>query len=103
MMTPDMDRLLTSPGRPEAAPIAGEPRLEPARRPGEPPTVVVPNANRLAAARAAAWGDAGATRPGRHGVPIPSARPAPPPPTASRPPEPRLARRLGPGALVGAA
>jgi hypothetical protein len=101
MMTPDMDRLLTSPGRPEAAPIAGEPRLEPARRPGEPPTVVVPNANRLAAARAAAFNDAGAARTGRHGVPVPSARPAPPPPTASRAPEPRLVRRMVLGVLVG--
>jgi Septum formation len=101
MMTADMDRVLTSPGRPQAARNAGGARLEPPRRPGEAPTVVVPNANRLAAARSAAFGDAAATRTGRHGVPAPSARPAPPPPAPSRAPEPRLVRRLVMGILVG--
>ncbi len=101
MMTADMDRLLTSPGRPEAARNAGGARFDPARRPGDAPTVVVPDANRLAAARAAAFGDAAATRTGRHGVPVPSARPAPPPPAPSRTPEPRLVRRMVLGVLVG--
>jgi Septum formation len=101
MMTADMDRLLTSPGRPEAARNAGGARLNPARRPGDAPTVVLPDANRLAAARAAAFGDAAATRTGRHGVPVPAARPAPPPPAPSRTPEPRLVRRMVLGVLVG--
>jgi Septum formation len=103
-MTADMDRLLTSPSRPEAARHAGGARLEPARRPGDAPTVVVPNVNRLAAARAAAFGDAGPPplRTGRHSVPVPSAPPAPPPPPPSaRTPEPRLVRRMVMSVLVG--
>jgi putative regulator of septum formation len=101
MMTADMDRLTAPHGRPQT-PHAGGPRLQPARRPGDAPTVVVPNVNRLAAARAAAFGDAGPARTGRHSVPPPSARPAPPPPPAvSRAPEPRLVRRMVIGVLIG--
>jgi putative regulator of septum formation len=101
MMTADMDRLTAPPGRPQTPPHAGGPRLQPARRPGDAPTVVVPNVNRLATARAAAFGDAGVARTGRHSVPAPSARPAPPPPPPSRAPEPRLVRRMVLGVLIG--
>jgi hypothetical protein len=99
MMTADMDRLLTSPGRPEAVRNAGGARLAPPRKPGEAPTVVVPSVDRLAAARAAAHG--GAVRTGRHSVPPPAARPVAPPPPPARAPEPRLVRRMVLGVLVG--
>jgi hypothetical protein len=101
MMTADMDRLTAPPGRPQTPHNAAGPRLQPARRPGDAPTVVVPNVNRLAAARAAAFGDAGVTRTGRHSVPPPSAPPAPPPPPPARAPEPRLVRRMVLGVLIG--
>jgi Septum formation len=101
MMTADMDRLIAPPGRPQAPHNAAGPRLQPARRPGDAPTVVVPNVNRLAAARAAAFGDAGPGRTGRHSVPPPSARPTPPPPPPSRAPSPRLVRRMVLGVLIG--
>jgi hypothetical protein len=101
MMTADMDRLTAPPGRPQTPQNAAGPRLQPARRPGDAPTVVVPNVNRLAAARAAAFGEAGVGPTGRHSVPPPSARPAPPPPPPSRAPEPRLVRRMVLGVLIG--
>jgi Septum formation len=101
MMTADMDRLTAPHGRPPMPQNAGAPHLRPARRPGEAPTVVVPNVNRLAAARAAAFGEAGGARTGRHSVPAPSARPAPPPPPPARAPEPRLVRRMVIGVLIG--
>lgn len=64
--------------------------------------MVVPNVNRLAAARAAAFGPQGPARTGRHSIPSPSARPAaPPPPAPARAPEPRLVRRMVLGVLVG--
>ncbi|MHA6619242.1 septum formation family protein [Pseudonocardia sp. DLS-67] len=96
-----MDRLTAPHGRPRMPQNAGAPHLRPARHPGDAPTVVVPNVNRLAAARAATYGDAGPARTGRHSVPAPSARPAPPPPPPARAPEPRLVRRMVIGILVG--
>ncbi|TQM36118.1 putative regulator of septum formation [Pseudonocardia cypriaca] len=101
MMTADMDRLTAPPGRPRTPQHPGAPRLQPALRPGDAPTVVVPNVNRLAAARATAQGNAVAARTGRHSVPAPSAQPAPPPPPPSRAPEPRLVRRMVLGVLIG--
>jgi hypothetical protein len=102
MMTADMDRLTAPHGRPPMPQRPGAPRLQPPRRPGDAPTVVVPNVNRLAAARATAFGTpAPAARTGRHSVPVPSARPVPPPPPRSRAPEPRLVRRMVLGVLVG--
>ncbi len=101
MMTADMDRLISSPGRPQTPRNVAGARLQPPRRPGDAPTVVVPNVNRLAAARATAFGDAAAAPTGRHSVPAPSARPAPPPPAPSRAPEPRLVRRMVLGVLIG--
>ena len=101
MMTADMDRLTAPHGRPQTPQHAGAPHLSPARQLGDAPTVVVPNVNRLAAARAAAFGDADAARTGRHSVPAPPAGPAPPPPPQSRAPEPRLVRRMVLGVLIG--
>jgi hypothetical protein len=99
MMTADMDRLTAPPGRPLTPHPAAGPQLQAARRPGDDaPTVVVPNVNRLAAA----FGDAGIARTGRHGVPAPSAQPAAPrPPAPARTPEPRLVRRMVLGVLIG--
>ncbi|OZM82349.1 hypothetical protein CFP66_11345 [Pseudonocardia sp. MH-G8] len=98
MMTPDMDRLLTAPGRPG-------PRGNPPQDAGDAPTVAVPHAaragadaNRLDAARAAAFGPVART--GRHGAPVPTAPTSPPPPP-TRAPEPRLVRRMVFGILVG--
>ncbi|MHA6629030.1 septum formation family protein [Pseudonocardia sichuanensis] len=98
MMTPDMDRTLTAPGRPG-------PRGNAPRSAGDAQTVVVPAAARagahgprLDAARAAAFGPAART--GRHSVPVPTAPTSPPPP-APRAPEPRLVRRMVLGVLVG--
>ncbi|GAA0936652.1 septum formation family protein [Pseudonocardia zijingensis] len=98
-----MDRLTAPPGRPQMPQHAGAPRLQPGQRPGEAPTVVVPNVNRLAAARATAFGAPAPApaRTGRHSVPGPAARPAPPPPPPARAPEPRLVRRMVIGVLVG--
>ncbi len=101
MMTADMDRLTAPHGRPQTPPHSGAPHPQPAWQLEDAPTVVVPNVNRLAAARAAASGDGGAASTGRHSVPAPSARPTPPPPPSARTPEPRLVRRMVLGVLVG--